>query len=85
MSPDALGTLVIMDLLKFMGRPANSSQDGKRDFEVKVSLSEAEFDDVACMARAMGLPSKSEFFRQLLHIQAYGLLGVRALTIVDEK
>lgn len=72
-----------MDLRELiMARPSSSSPDGKRDFEVKVHLTEAEYEDVVCIARAMN-KSKSELFRDLLHLQAYGLLGVRSSLDVD--
>lgn len=68
---------------RIMGRPAASSADGKRDFEVKVSLSEAEFEDVIVLRRALGFQSNSEVFRQLLALQAYGLIGRRSSPDVD--
>jgi hypothetical protein len=70
---------------RIMGRPANSSADGKRDFEVKVSLSESEFEDVIVLRRALGFQSNSEVFRQLLALQAYGLIGHRSSHDLDDE
>ncbi|MGH8171818.1 MAG: hypothetical protein ACREPX_01645 [Rhodanobacteraceae bacterium] len=65
-----------------MGRPATSSPDGKRDFEVKSHFNEAEYDDLCALAHLMK-KTKSELIRELFHIQAYGLLGARFSPSVD--
>jgi hypothetical protein len=68
---------------QIMGRPATSSPEGKRDFEVKVHMTEAEYDDVCALAHLMR-KSKSEMLRDLFHVQAYGLLGARVSPNVDD-
>lgn len=68
-----------------MARPANSSPDGKRDFEVKVSLSEEEYEDMVVLRRVLRLQSNSELFRQLLGLQCHGLLGGKVSHDVDDS